>query len=60
MDKHTVPTDAQHDMIIRTDFMEKLHLKIIGNGPHVEWDDVIIVMKHRGTISDTQSTKVIL
>ena len=55
-----MPADAQYDMIIGTDLMEELQIKIDYNGCHIEWDDVIVAMKNRGTVSnDTQLTKAI-
>ena len=55
VDEHT----AQYDMIIGMDLMEELQIKIDYNGHHIEWDDVIVAMKNRGTISNTQLTKAI-
>ena len=59
VDEHTVPADAQYDMIIGTDLMEELCIKIDYNGRHIEWDDVIVAMKYRGTVSDPHLTKAI-
>ena len=60
VDEHTAPADAQYDMIVGTDLMEELRIKIDYNGRHIEWDDVIVPMKNRGTVSDTQLTKLFM
>ena len=45
VDEHTVPADAQYDMIIGTDLMEELCIKIDYNGRHIEWDHVIVASR---------------
>ena len=57
VDEHTALADAQYNMIVGTDPMEELRIKIDYNGCHIEWDDVIVLMKNRGTVSDTQLAK---
>ena len=59
IDELTALADAQYDMMIGMDLMEELQIKIDYNGHHIEWDDVIVAMKNRGTISNTQLTKAI-
>ena len=47
IDEHTAPADAQYDMIVGTDLMEELQIKIDYNRRHIEWDDVIVPMKNQ-------------
>ena len=44
-------------MIVRTDLIEELRIKIDHNGRHIEWDDVIVPMKNIETNYFTATLK---
>ena len=52
VDEHTNPDQAQYDMIIGSDLMEKLGIELSYKNKTILWDDVSISMKNRGTLQD--------
>ena len=57
IDETTKPDQAQYDMIIGTDLMEELGIDLSFNRKVIEWADVCIPMKERGTVSDRATTQ---
>ena len=55
-DETTKKDTSQYDMIIGTDLMSELQVKIDYETHEIEWDDVTIPMKQRGTLSDPEMT----
>ena len=47
---------SQYDMIIGTDLMSELQVKIDYETHEIEWDDPTIPMKQRGTLSNPKMT----
>ena len=58
IDKTTDTAMSQYDMIIRTNLMVELKLKIDYTTCKIHWDDVTIPMKQRGTVSDLEMTQM--
>ena len=56
VDKTTKKDTSQYDMIIGMDLMSELQVKIDYETHEIEWDDVTIPMKQRGTLSDPEMT----
>ena len=56
VDETTKKDTSQYDMIIGTDLMSELQVKIDYETHEIEWDDVTIPMKQRGTLSDPKMT----
>ena len=59
VDEMTSPESARYDMIIGTDLMSALQIKINYDTRQIEWDDVPVPMKEKGTVSDPEITQTI-
>ena len=59
VDDRTNPVEAQYDMIIGTDLMEKLKIDLTFSKQIITWDNVSIPMKERGTITNRDNTQTL-
>ena len=59
VDETTDTATSQYDMIIGTNLMAELKLKIDYMTCKIHWDDVTIPIKQRGTVSDPEMTRTI-
>ena len=59
VDETTDTATSQYDMIIGTDLMAELKLKIDYTTREIHWDDVTIPMKQRRTVSHPKMTQTI-
>ena len=57
MDETNSPSESQYDMIIGTDLLEELKMTLCYKSGTITWDDIIVSMKERGTISDVEMTQ---
>jgi hypothetical protein len=58
-DAHTLRTNSQYDMIIGTDLLSELGVKINFNTQRIIWEGVEIPMKEKHIISDLQNATAI-
>ena len=59
LEKQTHTAMSQYDMMIGTDLMAELKLKLDYMTHEIQWDDVTIPMKQRGTVSNPKMTQTI-
>ena len=57
VDETNSPSESQYNMIVGTDLLEELKMTLCYKSGTITWDDVIVSMKERGTISDVEMTQ---
>jgi len=54
VDDQTDPTKAKYDMIIGSDLLSELKIDLLYSQQQIVWDEVVVPMKDRGTISSEE------
>ena len=59
VDDNTKPEDAQYDMIMGTDLLTTLGIDMSFSKKAMSWDDIIIPMKNKGSITEQDAVELI-
>ena len=54
VDDQTDPTKSKYDMIIGSDLLSELKIDLLYSQQQIVWDEVVVPMKDRGTISSEE------